>query len=227
MGFKEIMKKTSLFLFSVAICICTIVSPLTTYAYDEERSYVNEAGNWEVKDADGPTVTVSMYMMMQPEYAASSGFRACYGFWCEDGIFNYKNGFQDTSAQMEFYFRAENANVVDIFHDYQIWYWSFNIEPGTYLFCEPEGLNNITVLTKTLGSPFYNDGYTEPETTVVKDGDHIRLYCMFGDWEWRSQDDQLYSLQAYAEMREEKLNYGVSKDNASKTKTTISVSNKN
>ena len=209
---------------AIAFCITIFYTQgINAYAYDEASSYVNEEGNWEVDNADGPTASVSMYMMVQPECSGTSGFRSCYWFWCNEGEFNYLDGRHDTSAGMNFFFRAENADVVEVWEGNEIWFWHFNIEPGTYQFSEPEGINNITVLTQSLGSTLRADGYNEAEETVVEDGDEIRLYCMFGEWEWRKADGQMEALQAYAQKREEELSYGRPKDTENSETVTITV----
>lgn len=196
------------------------------YAYDESKTTVDEEGQWEVNNADGPTVSVSMYMMMQPEYADSTGFRWFYNFDCWDGEFYFTDGRYDTSSPMIYYFRAENADVIDTYKDYEIWHWAFRLEPGTYAFCEP-GSNNdhLTLLPSSLGSPLYDDGYQEPEKTVVNDGDEIVLFSMFGDREWRQSEGVLEDLMAYAKQRSEQLSYGrpaLQTTDAGET-TTISV----
>lgn len=43
----------------------------------------------------------------------------------------------------------------------------------------------------------------EDEKVVVNEGDSVRLYCMFGEWEWREQPEQLENLIEYAKHREE------------------------
>lgn len=196
------------------------------YAYDESKTTVDEEGQWEVNNADGPTVSVSMYMMMQPEYADSTGFRWYYNFFCTDGEFYFTDGRTDTSSPMIYYFRAENADVIDTYKDYEIWHWAFRLEPGTYAFCEP-GSNNdhLTLLPSSLGSPIYYDGYQEAEEIVVNDGDEIVLFSMFGDREWRQSEGVLEDLMAYAKQRSEQLSYGhpaLQTTDADET-TTISV----
>lgn len=196
------------------------------YAYDESKTTVDEEGQWEVNNADGPTVSVSMYMMMQPEYADSTGFRWYYNFDCLDGEFYFTDGRTDTSSPMIYYFRAENADVIDTYKDYEIWHWAFRLEPGTYTFCEPDSNNKqISLLTSSLGSSRYHDGYQEPEEIVVNDGDEIVLFSMFGDWEWRKSDDVVEDLMDYAKQRSEQLSYGhptLQTTDADET-TTISV----
>lgn len=177
-------------------------------AYEESRHHVDEEGNWEVDDADGPSVSVSLYMMVQPDYADSTGFRTYYSFFCTEGDFYYTDGRYEDCEPMIYFFRSENAKVIDTIDDLEVWYWEFNIEPGKYLFSNPEGLGYLTVLTQSLGSPFVRDGYTKAEETVVEEGDHVRLYSMLGDWEWRSAPEQLESLLKYANQREEELTYG-------------------
>lgn len=104
---------------------------------------------------------------------------------------------------MIYFFRAENADVIDTYADNEIWRWDFEIEPGTYRFAAQNGINNISVLTSSLGSSFSRDGYMEDEKVVVNEGDSVRLYCMFGEWEWREQPEQLENLIEYAKHREE------------------------
>lgn len=224
----KIKKNIEMIAFALLLCVGLFLNrPIKAYAYEESSSYVDEEGNWEVDDADGPSVSVSLYMMVQPDYADSAGFRTYYSFFCTEGDFYYTDGRYEDCEPMIYFFRSENAKVIDTIDDLEVWYWEFNIEPGKYLFSNPEGLGYLTVLTQSLGSPFVRDGYTKAEETVVEEGDHIRLYSMLGDWEWRSAPEQLESLLKYANQREEELTYGhpelQKKDNEDENTVTISV----
>lgn len=198
------MKKVCSIAAVLSLCALVFLIPsVTAQAYDEESCYVNEAGDWEVDSADGPGASVSMYMMVQPDLVNSAGFRDYYWFWCEEGLFNYKDGRHDTSAGMIYFFRAENKDVVEEYNGTEIWYWNFKIEPGVYEFAFPTGSGNVTILPSSFGSPFIDDGYTEAETMTVEEGDNVHLYTMYGEWEWRKQDEQLKALMDYAKMRED------------------------
>lgn len=208
MKFNRKMIIFNVFLIMVLCGVFFMSRSMEAQAYEESRHHVDEEGNWEVDDADGPSVSVSLYMMVQPDYADSAGFRTYYSFFCTEGEFYYTDGRYEDCEPMIYFFRSENAKVVDTIDDLEVWYWEFNIEPGKYLFSNPEGLGYLTVLTQSLGSPFVRDGYTKAEETVVEEGDHVRLYSMLGDWEWRSAPEQLESLMKYANQREEELTYG-------------------
>lgn len=202
------------------IAAFVLATPTASLAYTEKNNNVDEEGIWEVINADSETanVSVTMYMMMQPDYASSSGFRGAYQFWCDEGVFEYASGYTDTQALLQFFFRPDNANVVDVFNDYQIWLWEFNIEPGTYQFVEANGLNYVSILTQTLGSSnvMSTDAASKmeerkrinAERVVLNGGDTIRLYAMFGDDEWRLLDDTMDTLIEYAEQKEESFGYG-------------------
>ena len=211
--------------FALLLCIGFLLNyPIKAYAYEESSNYVDEEGNWEVDDADGPSVPVSLYMMVQPDYADSAGFRTYYSFFCTEGEFYYTDGRYEDCEPMIYFFRSENAKVVDTIDDLEVWYWEFNIEPGKYLFSNPEGLGYLTVLTQSLGSPFVRDGYTKAEETVVEEGDHVRLYSMLGDWEWRSAPEQLEFLIKYANQREEELTYGHPELQKKENENTVTIS---
>lgn len=68
-------------LVTIAAFIYAIM-PMTSLAYVQNSTNVDEEGYWEVTNADSDTATVAviMYMMMQPEYAQSTGFRGSYWF---------------------------------------------------------------------------------------------------------------------------------------------------
>ena len=217
------------------------IMPMTSLAYVQTSTNVDEEGDWEVTNADSDTATVAvtMYMMMQPEYAQSSGFRGSYWFWCEEGTFQYEGGYEETSAGLHFFFRPDNANVVDVYDDLQVWLWEFNIEPGTYKFVNANGLNHVLVLSQSLGSTLITGDDVEAKTrsretinaesVVLEDGDSIRLYALFGDEKsspltddgWITNEDNVNTLIAYA--REKEASFGGPVPVEEGEKTTIEV----
>lgn len=230
----KVIRSLEMLLVTITAFIYAIM-PMTSFAYVEKENNVDEEGIWEVinADSDTATVAVTMYMMMQPEYAQSSGFRGAYQFWCEEGVFQYADWPEETSAMMQFFFRPDNANVVDVYDDLQVWLWEFNIEPGIYEFMNPNGLNHVGVLTQSLDTYLmdartYNEG--PHEQWIVKDGDSIRLYALFGDEKssplvddgWITNEENVNTLIAYAHEKEESFGYGAPVADAEE-QTTIEV----
>lgn len=185
----------------MALCLSLFVAmPMEALAYKEANSYIDmEEWLWEVNNATLPekTVKVSMYMLASPEYAKKQ-FTWRYTFWCYDGIFELTDGTVQTDNGMIYKFRSDNIDAIEVYDDIEVWFWTFNIEPGTYAFTT--GMDDITVLDSSLQ-------YTEKEEKVtVKDGDHVRLYSLFGPWDWI--EPQIDTLTSYAKKREAELGYG-------------------
>lgn len=198
--FNTLKKISTAFAFALVL-VCLWNTP--TKAYVEDQTYVDEEGLWEVSDADNPRieqVPVAMYMLVSPEYV-DKGFRKSYMFWCTEGEFEWSDGHVTNDEGLLFWFRSDNARCIEVVDGMEIWYWEFNIEPGKYIFSFPEGDNDISVLTQSLGSPFVRDGYTEEEETVVNPGEPVILFSMFGPWEWRSELATLKSFLPFVERK--------------------------
>lgn len=181
--------------------------PSESLAFNEANYTVTAEGDWEVNSGQfdgGPTVQVSMYMLVYPEWA-NKDFNSFYRFYCTEGEFTYNDGRHMTEAGMIYKYKSENADCIEIYDGIEVWHWDFMLYPGTYIFTEPGGLDKMYFLTQSLGSSLRGDGYTSAEEIVVTEGEEIRLYCMLGEWEWAQQDEQWERLMTYAQEREYKL----------------------
>ena len=200
---------SSKILLSLMLCFTLIGSYSTqSLAYNSEDYEVDDEGDYHVTNwkRDGATVKVSFFLLVQ-EYYTNAQFIADYNFYCLDGSF-VEDGVDYGSGSLAYTFRSQNATsnyyqTIDGVGD--IWAMNFVIEPGTYIFASPGGLDHICILPTSLGSPLITDGYTEAEEVVVKDGDEIQLYGTYGDWEWQKSDEALQAIMDFAKEKERQL----------------------
>lgn len=199
-------------LMALAMSFAIILMPLNAYAYDAD-SYEVEPSEliWYVDNdvAHIGDVKVILYMLVQPDSSYERGGAWNYDFWCEEGYFDYCNGYEDTSALMSYNFNAANKNIVDSTEAGNIWTWQFCIEEGKYIFALCNGNNDyIATLTSGLGSPYDSDGYSydAQETVVATKGDTIILYCLYGDGDW--QDESIPYFQNWAKEHQKTLENG-------------------
>ena len=200
---KKLKKVFRSLLLSAFALTMAVVPSMTSLAYTYENTTIDpEMLTWEVINADTPdlTVKVNMYMMMDPNYVDSAGFRGTYEFCCFDGVFEY-DGWTDNYGDMVFHFRPDNAVVEDVFEDYQVWFWQFTLEPGTYQFACVN--NNMRILTQDLEYEQEND-----EQITVEAGDVVTLYTAFGDpltsngeQGWLSKPETTETLIRYAKQK--------------------------
>lgn len=200
---KKLKKVFQSILLSAFALVMSGIPAMTSLAYTYENTTIDpEMLEWEVVNADTPdlTVKVNMYMMMDPNYADSAGFRGTYEFCCFDGVFEY-DGWTDNYGDMVFHFRPDNAVVEDVFEDYQVWLWQFTLEPGTYQFACVN--NNMRILTQDLEYDQEND-----EQIALEAGDVVTLYTAFGDplasngeQGWLSKPETTETLIRYAKQK--------------------------
>lgn len=202
------MKKLKKFFTTMLLFVFTFIMSgipaMTSLAYTYENTNIDpEMLTWEVVNADTPdlTVKVNMYMMMDPNYVDSAGFRGTYEFGCTDGTFVWDDGTVTNNEWMAFHFRPDNAVVEDIFEDYQVWLWQFTLEPGTYQFAVVN--NNIRVLTQD-----FEYTQEDKEEITVEAGDVVTLYTAFGDplasngeQGWLSKPETTETLIRYAKQK--------------------------
>ncbi len=201
---KKLKKFFTTMLLSVFALIMSGVPAMTSLAYTYENTTIDpEMLTWEVVNADTAdlTVKVNMYMMMDPNYADSAGFRGTYEFWCSDGTFEWEDGTITNAEPMAFHFRPDNAVVEDVFEDYQVWLWQFTLEPGTYEFACVN--DNVRILTQDLEYDQEND-----EQIALEAGDVVTLYTAFGDplasngeQGWLSKPETTETLIRYAKQK--------------------------
>ena len=196
----------------LALALCFICSPLSAFAYNESEYEVDpEESFFYLNNADGPNkVPVTMFLLVQDKYV-DTDFKTSYEFWCTDGEFNFDvdgDDFTDTEGGLRFVIRSQNSNLyycetVDGLGE--LWMMQFTIEPGTYKLAYPSGMNYITILPSSLGSPLYSDGYTEAEKYVVEEGETVQLYGLLGDKDWRKESAPLNYIMDFARTKEDSL----------------------
>lgn len=181
-------------------------SSTTSFAYSTETHQLTGDMYWVVDNdqAGQSTASVTLYMYVQPDSSYETA-RSCYEFFCNEGVFDYGDNYVETDAPMQYWFYTQNRRVTDHIGDGEVWYWQFGLQPGKYTFAEPDGLSNFFVLTSALGSPFMEDGYTTADTVVVND-EPIRLYALYGDYEWAKENVQ--DMVEWAKTTEANLNKG-------------------
>jgi hypothetical protein len=140
----------------------------------------------------------------------SAGFSSSYEIETEKGTVEliYDVSGEETRDWfgLAYHFRSDNARCVDYIYDeagneYEVWYWEFRMEPGTYEFA-----NGYSPYLSELNSSFTDYGYGE--YTAVEDGDHVVLYSSFGDAKFRADDNTLKLLIDYAKKKDAELNEG-------------------
>lgn len=207
---KKRIMKTMLMLIMSAMCFLTQTT--SSLAYKESEYEVDpEEGFFYLNNADGENkLPVTMFLLVQDKYV-DTDFRISYEFWCNEGVFDFDEegyGFVDTQGGLRFSIRSLNANnyyyrTVEGLGE--IWMMQFTIEPGTYEFAYPNGMNYITVLPSTLGSPLYDDGYKEVEHRVVSEDEEVQLYGLLGDDDWRKESAPLEYIMDFARSMEDSL----------------------
>lgn len=207
---KNRIMKTMLMLIMSAMCFLTQTT--SSFAYNESEYEVDpEEAFFYLNNADGPNkVPVTMFLLVQDKYV-DTDFKTSYEFWCTDGEFNFDvdgDDFTDTEGGLRFVIRSQNSNLyycetVDGLGE--LWMMQFTIEPGTYKFAYPSGMNYITILPSSLGSPLYSDGYTEAEKYVVEEGETVQLYGLLGDDDWREGSAPLNYIMDFARTKEDSL----------------------
>lgn len=162
---KKKITKTMLMLIMSALCFLS--QSTSSLAYKESEYEVDEEGFFYLNNADGPNkVPVTMFLLVQDDYV-DTDFRISYEFWCTEGVFEYdeySDDYVEYEGGLRFSIRSLNANnyyyrTVEGLGE--VWLIKFTIEPGTYELSYPNGMNYVTVLPSTLGSPLYDDGYKE------------------------------------------------------------------
>lgn len=219
--------KSTVAMFALALCF--ICSPLSAFAYNESEYEVDpEESFFYLNNADGPNkVPVTMFLLVQDKYV-DANFKTSYEFWCTDGEFNFDvdgDDFTDTEGGLRFVIRSQNANsyyceTVDGLGE--LWMMQFTIEPGTYKFAYPSGMNYITILPSSLGSPLYSDGYIEAEKYVVEESETVQLYGLLGDKDWRKESAPLNYIMDFARTKEDSL---APKSTGEDTVETVQVEN--
>ncbi len=209
-------------------CACALLSFVflsqNVYAYSADINEVTDDFYWVVDDdlASENDARVTLYMLVQPDsgYETEVGF---YEFWCDEGVFDYGDGYVENAGAMKYDFNFMNKVVIDNTECGEVWTWLFGLQEGKYTFSYPDGLSHMFVLNSSLGSPFSEDGYTgNGDLVVVNEGDIIRLYALYGDYEWAKENVNF--LMNWAKEREEIVNRGKG-SNAEDAVETISVEN--
>lgn len=197
-------------LMAFAMSFALLLLPLDAYAYDADTYEVDPSEFiWYVDNdiAHANDVLVIMYLLVQPNSQYDNGGGQWhYSFWCDEGYFDYGDGWLEDHASMMFEFNAANKKVVESLSEGDIWTWQFGIEEGSYEFAYPNGTSNISILPTSLGSPLTDDGYTEADIVSVTKGETVVLYGVYGDWNWRQEN--WTAIQAWAKDHDAALNNG-------------------
>lgn len=200
------------------LCVLTmfLTTPMNAFAYSSEVSEITDDGSWVVNNDVALTsdVIVVLYMLVQPDEQAMKA-RWHYTFSCTDGTFDYGDDYVSNIGTLVYEFTPLNKKVLEVLPEGEVWIWQFAVEEGKYIFAEPGGIDKISVLPTSLGSPFYEDGYTEGDVSYVEKGDSVYLFALYGDYDWRRENYP--AMKEWAEKRNEIMNRGDTSSTNGKT----------
>lgn len=191
------------------IAAAVIACPAQVFAYDQDKcNETPEEGLWYVssESTGAATATVSVIMMIQPEYA-NGNFETAYTFYCTNGKFTCTDGYTETHGTMAYDIKSVNKHVTSsTVGESPIWRGDFRLEPGTYELSDGATamtVSNVVALRQNLESPLEEDGYgAQLDDTVVKDNDHLDIYLLVGESEWITDKKNVDAFSEWAKKNE-------------------------
>ena len=203
-NFKKVLMST-VSLIAAAVIAC----PAQVFAYDQDKcNETPEEGLWYVssESTGAATATVSVIMMIQPEYA-NGNFETAYTFYCTNGKFTCTDGYTETHGTMAYDIKSVNKHVTSsTVGESPIWRGDFRLEPGTYELSDGATamtVSNVVALRQNLESPLEEDGYgAQLDDTVVKDNDHLDIYLLVGESEWITDKKNVDAFSEWAKKNE-------------------------
>ncbi len=167
------MKRFKFILYTMLILL---IATTPVYAYNSKTTYQDDGG-WVI-DGVLPeyTCSVELNLLLQND---QPGLNQYFSFVCEDG--NFENG--DRYGEFSYAVFVDKNKIIDSVDGYNIIRDVFYIEPGTYDFYGNPFMHVMHINFSDMKHVIY------PNTNMItlKDGESVKLYVMFGDYEWAQE----------------------------------------